>query len=513
MSVGLSARPLLLSVAMSDPWDRLVTKLQEMADLARTAALMQWDQAVMMPPGGAPSRARGQATIEAITHARLTDPEVGDILGDLEDDPDLDADKKASLRILRHDYDRATKVPSDLVKEIAEVQGHSYQAWTEARPADDFSILEPHLDKLFRLKREEADALGFEGERYDALLDAFEPGMTADEVARMFDELVAGLRPLNDAVLGVERPAPEWLFAEYDEPTQHEICHWLVEHLNFDTERGRLDASPHPFTMGLVPSDVRQTTRAEKNNFLGSVYAAIHETGHALYEQGLPAEYVDLPVGRAPSLGMHESQSRMWENHVGRSREFAGFLLPVLKERWPQLGMISPEEFYAGINYAQRSLIRVNADELTYNLHVAVRFDLERALLRDDLNVSELPDVWDDAYERTVGIRSPNQADGVLQDMHWSIGAIGYFPTYSLGNIYSAALFDKAEAEIDGLRQGLAEGETRPLLEWLRENIHSEGYRYDARTLAEKVVGGSVTAAPLLNYLRTKYSELYEVTV
>jgi carboxypeptidase Taq len=498
---------------MSDAWDRLVAKLEDLSDLGRAAALMHWDQAVMMPPGGAPSRARAQATLEAIMHARLTDPAVGDLLAELESDADLDDDQRASLRILRHDYDRATKVPADLVKEMAEVQGHSYQAWTEARPEDDFSILEPHLEKLLRLKREEADALGYEGERYDALLDAFEPGMTAAEVGEMFTDLVSGLEPLNDAVLGVERPAPEWLSAEYDEATQREVCQWLVETLNFDTTRGRLDESPHPFTMGLVPSDVRQTTRAERNNVLASIFAAIHETGHALYEQGLPSDHTDLPVGRAPSLGMHESQSRMWENLVGRSREFTGFLLPVFKERWEeQLGMISPDDFYAGVNHAQRSLIRVTADELTYNLHVAVRFELERALLRDELPVSELPDAWDDAYEKRIGIRSPNRADGVLQDMHWAMGAIGYFPTYTLGNIYSAALFAKAADEVDGLREGFTRGETRPLLEWLRENIHSEGYRHDARTLAEKVTDGPITARPLLDYLTDKYSELYDVT-
>jgi carboxypeptidase Taq len=495
-------------------WDRLVSKLEELADIGRAGALMHWDQAVMMPPGGGPSRARGLATIESLLHARLTDPEMGELIDELQADGSLDDDQKASLRILQHDYDRATKVPPDLVKEIAEVQGHAYQAWTEARPADDFSILEPHLDKLFRLKREEADALGYDGERYDALLDIFEPGMTTEEVAEMFTDLVAGLQPLNDKVLAVERTVPEWLVADYDEESQHEVCRWLVEALNFDRERGRLDSSPHPFTMGLIPSDVRQTTRAEKNNFLGSIYAAIHETGHALYEQGLPSEYADLPVGRAPSLGMHESQSRMWENLVGRSREFTAFLLPELKQRWAnQLGMISPDEFYVGVNHAQRSLIRVNADELTYNLHVAIRFELERALLREDLSVSELPDAWDKTYEKTLGIRPPNRSDGVLQDMHWATGAIGYFPTYTLGNIYSAALFDKAESEIDGLREGFGQGETRPLLEWLRKNIHVEGYRYDARALAEKVTGGPITARPLLDYLTAKYSELYDITI
>ena len=496
---------------MSDAWERLMPRLTELADLGGISGLLSWDQAVMMPPKGAPARARAQATLESLVHARLTDPEIGALLDELGDAADLDEDRRASIRILRRDYDHATKVPPELVKELAEVQANSYQAWTEARPADDFSILEPHLAKLVELKRQEADALGWQGERYDALLDQFEPEMTAEQVGAMFEELVSGLQPLIDAVLGVDRRPPEWLFDDYDEPTQRKVCRWLVEELGFDVASGRLDESPHPFTIGLTPGDVRQTTLAHRNNFLSAIYAAAHETGHALYEQGIPGELRDLPVGRAPSLGIHESQSRMWENHVGRSREFCDFLLPQLKQHWPnQLGMITPEDFYSAVNLSRRSLIRITSDELTYNLHVAIRFELERALFRDELSVSELPDAWDDAYEKRIGLRPPNRADGVLQDMHWSMGALGYFPTYTLGNIYAAALFAKAEQDVVGLREGFGTGDTAPLLQWLRKNVHSEAYRYDARTLVERVVGSVPTAGPLIEYLSEKYGALYD---
>jgi carboxypeptidase Taq len=293
-----------------------------------------------------------------------------------------------------------------------------------------------------------------------------------------------------------------------------EFCRWLVAQLQFDLAQGRLDTSPHPFTLPIAPGDIRQTTRVDRNALLMSIYAAIHETGHALYEQGIPNEWRDLPVGTFPSLGMHESQSRLWENNVGRSRAFTDWLLPNLKARFPEeLGMVNPEEFYRGVNHPRRTLIRVSADELTYNLHVALRFEIEAALIRGDLQVSELPAVWNDAMERYLGIRPANDADGVLQDMHWSISAIGYFPTYTLGTIYAAAFFAKANADLGDQSEEFGRGDTTRLLEWLRERIHSRGYLVDAKDLAEEVVGEPVGARPLLDYLRDKYGELYSVTL
>jgi carboxypeptidase Taq len=495
---------------MSDLWDDLVERLRELNDLASAVKLLEWDQAVLMPTRGGPARARATATLEGMTHARFTDPEMGALIEKLAAADRLDADQKASLRILERDYDRAVRVPGDLVKAIAEARGLAYQSWTRARPDSDFSILEPHLERLVDLKKQEADAIGYETERYDALIDTYEPGMTTAEVAAMFEDLMKGLKPLVEEVLrGVDEP-PAFLAESYPPEPQMAICRWLVKKLNFDLDAGRLDESPHPFTIQIGPGDVRQTTRSDPDDLLMAIYAVVHETGHALYEQGLPPEILDLPIGRFASLGMHESQSRLWENHVARSRPFTDFLLPHLKERFPEeLGMVAPEEFHRGVNHPRRTLIRVRADELTYNLHVGLRFELELALFRDELEVAALPEAWDEAMERHVGARPENQAEGVLQDMHWSIGAFGYFPTYTLGTIYAAALFEAAQDDLGPLDDELRSGTTDRLLAWLREKVHSQGYRREAKVLAAEITGEPVTPRPLLDYLSSKYRRLY----
>ncbi|MDQ4094930.1 MAG: carboxypeptidase M32, partial [Actinomycetota bacterium] len=353
-----------------------------------------------------------------------------------------------------------------------------------------------------------------EKERYDALLDEYEPQMTAADVVKLFDELRSGLEPMIDKILDAAGEPPAWLFQTYDPDKQLKFCDWLVRQLGFDMEQGRLDLSPHPFTMTVGAGDVRQTTRTEAAALLSSVYAAIHETGHALYEQGIPSHLLDWPVGRAPSLGMHESQSRMWENQVGRGEAYTAFLLPHLKEHFPdELGMLTPEDFHRGVNHPRRTLIRVTADELTYNLHVAMRFELELALFRDELAVADLPGAWDEASEKAIGVKSETVADGVLQDMHWSMGALGYFPTYSLGTIYAAAFFDKAVEELGDMSDDFRTGDTSQLLSWLRKNIHEQAYRFSAKELAERVTGGPLTAKPLLDYLADKYSALYDVAI
>jgi carboxypeptidase Taq len=494
---------------MAAAWESLVTKLDELDDFSSALKLLHWDQQVMMPPEGARGRARTVATIEAASHRLLTAPRIGELIAELSSAEGLDDVQAASLRVLRRDYEMATKVPDELVRELAEVQGLAYAAWTRARPADDFAILQPHLERLVELKKREADALGWEHERYDALLDQYEPGATARGLAPMFEELVEGLKPLTDAALERSEPGADWLYASYEEGKQQAFCAWLVEQLGFDTSSGRLDRSPHPFTMGVGVGDVRQTVRTESSGVFGAVYAAMHETGHALYEQGIPRELRGLPVGRVPSLGMHESQSRLWENQVGRSRAFTDYLLPHLKERFPEeLGMVTPENFYAGVNRVQRSLIRVTADELTYNLHIAVRLELELAVFRDELEVAALPSAFNAAMDRHLGIQPQSDADGVLQDMHWAIGAFGYFPTYTLGTLYAAALYDRAAQDLDGLEDDIRSGDTKRLLQWLRERIHTRGYMLESGALVEEVVGEPVGAKPLLAYLTDKYSEL-----
>jgi carboxypeptidase Taq len=499
---------------MSEAWDKLLPHLRDMTDIGSALKLMSWDQSTLMPPRGNAARARSMATLQSIAHARLVSAEMGDLLMELEGDESLDSDQAASVRILKRRYERATKMPAELVHELAELRGIAYQAWTEARPAGDFGLLRPHLEKMIHLKKEEADAVGWENERYDALLDEYEPEMTTGEVEAMFSELAEGLRPLVENIVEVSSARPEFLSSSYDRNSQEAFSQWLVTILNFDTEQGRLDTSPHPFTMTIGAGDVRQTTRTDENELLMSIFATMHETGHALYDQGLPKEFSDLPIGGTPSLGIHESQSRMWENLVGRSRPFTEFLLPHLKERFPaQLGMVSPDEFYKAANHVEPTLIRVSADEVTYNLHLMLRFELELALFREELDVGDLPAAWDTAMERHLGVRPDNDGNGVLQDMHWSIGIQGYFPTYTLGTIYSAAFFAKAREDLGDLDDEFRNGNTVRLLGWLREKIHSQAYRYPAKELAEKVLGAPVSVTPLLQYLRSKYSEVYDITL
>ncbi|MBA3431461.1 MAG: carboxypeptidase M32 [Actinobacteria bacterium] len=495
---------------MNEAWKRLLTRIYELRDLNSATALLHWDQAVMMPVRGGRSRAAAVATLEGLSHVRLTDPELGDLLDELRSSNHLDDAQEASVRVLGRYHDKAVRVPEKLVRELAHAQADAYQAWTEARPASDFEILQPHLERVVSLKKEEADARGHEGERYDALLDNYEPGMTTSEVEGIFDLLVAGLRPLVDEVLGAIGGRPEWLSQPFEETKQQALCNWLVETVGFDLSAGRLDLSPHPFTSHIGFGDVRQTIRTESNALLPSLYATLHETGHALYEQGLPEDLAGLPAGGTPSLGMHESQSRLWENLVGRSRAFTDFLLPQVKERFPsQVGMLTPEEFNAGVNHPERSLIRVYADELTYNLHVALRLELELAVFRDELDVADLPEAWDAGMEKHLGLRPDNEADGVLQDVHWSIGLHGYFPTYTLGTLYAAALYGKAMSDLPDLDDDLRSGETGRLLDWLRTNIHSQAYLRSAPELAERVLGAPLSTEPLLAYLGAKYRSLF----
>jgi len=494
---------------MSDRWQRLLPKLEELSHLRSAGALLNWDQAVLMPHKGGAARAGALATIESIAHERLTDPELGDLIEELASDTTIDEGQAANVRVLKRDRDKAVRLPPELVAGIARARGVAYEAWTEARPASDFRILQPHLERLVALKVEEADALGYEEERYDALLDLYEPGMTTRRIEAVFGGLVEGLKPLVEDAIPPAEERPAWLEQPFEAVQQDRLCRWLVSAIGFSFDGGRLDSSPHPFTTSIGPGDVRQTIRTQPKALLPSIYAALHETGHALYEQGIPEHLAGMPAGSAPSLGLHESQSRLWENLVGRRRSFTDFLLPHVKERFPaELGTVSPDDFNLGVNYPERTTIRIYADELTYNLHIAMRLEIELALFRDELDVADLPDAWNAGMEKHLGIRPQADGDGVLQDVHWSMGLHGYFATYTLGNIYSAAFYNKAAEELGSLDDDFHNGDVSRLLGWLREKIHSQAYLYPAVELAEKVVGYQVGPEPLLDYLREKYTSL-----
>lgn len=497
-----------------DAWSRFEERVNELEDISSVVRLAQWDQEVMMPPGGGAARARALATMQSLIHGKLTDPRFGALLDELAADDSLEAHRAASVRIAKRDYDRATKVPEPLVREIAELEATAYQTWTRARPENDFKQLQPFLEKMIALKKQEADAIGWTGERYDALLDQFEPEMQAAEVEMMFSDLKGSLLPVAEKILDAAGDCPGFVTRTFDEAKQEEFSQWLVKQLRFDTSAGRLDTSPHPFTMPIGSGDVRQTTRTEPDLIMGSIYASIHETGHALYEQHLPSDWHGLPVAAVPSLGLHESQSRLWENQVGRSRAYCGFMADKMKSYFPEpMADVDRETFYRGANHPSRSLIRVYADEVTYNLHVGLRFELELALFRDELEVKDLPGAWNEAMDRWIGVTAPDDADGVMQDMHWAIGALGYFPTYTLGTLYAAAFFQKAEREIDGLDEDLGRGEVSRLLAWLNENIYSQGYLYSAKDLAQKILGEPISAQPFITYLSEKYADIYGLSL
>lgn len=500
--------------SMANPWERLVQKIREINDLNSAYALLEWDQASFMPSKGGEARASSMGTMAKLTHERLIDQELGDILDTLSEEGSLDQIKAATVRVLKRERDKATKVPAKLVLELKEAERRGYQAWVDARPASDFSLFKPFLENTVHLKKEEADALGWAEERYDACLDYFEPDMTTKELETLFARLTEGLQPLAATILDAAGEKPAFLHDTYEADKQIAFCNAMVDRLGFDREGGRLDFSPHPFTIGIGHGDVRQTLRVDENDLMMSIYAAIHETGHALYDQGFPEEMAGLPVADAPSMGMHESQSRLWENHIGRSRAFSDHLLPGLKTHFErQLGDVDPAEFYRGINHPERSLIRVQADEVTYNLHIALRFELELALFRDELQVADLPDAWDAAMEKHLGIRPESHSDGVLQDMHWSDGYFGYFPTYTLGTLYAAAFHKKMVTDTGGVDDELRKGDTSRVLAWLRENVHAHGYLYSAKELAKNILGEDLTPDPFLDHIRTKYSEIYSLSI
>ncbi|HET7482519.1 MAG TPA: carboxypeptidase M32 [Actinomycetota bacterium] len=495
---------------MTKAWDDLLPRLRDLTDLLSTSALLSWDQQVLMPRATTGHRARMMATIDSLIHERLTDPGLGDLISTLEADDSLDDAQKASVRLLRRDHDKAVKVPLALVRELSELQGRCFRSWAEARAASDFEILQPDLERMFELKKQQADAVGYEGERYDALLDDFEPGLTARDVEKLFRDLVTELKPLADAILQRSGDRPEFMSRPFDDRGQEDFSQWLIGVMKFDTSRGRLDQSPHPFTSRMGADDVRQTTRILTNDFVSNLRSTMHETGHALYEQGLPVEWADLPIGNTRSLGLHESQSRIWEIQVGTGRAFLGFLFDEMKSRWPeQLGDVSADDFYRGVNHPHRSPIRVEADEVTYNLHVALRAELELALFREELAVADLPEAWDAGMEKHVGIRPESQADGVLQDIHWSGGLIGYFPTYTMGTLYAAAFYERAVADLGDPSDDLARGHVGKVLDWLRTNLHSYGSTEEPRAAGERIIGGPLTVTPFIEHIRTKYAAIY----
>src|SRR5262245_37854858 len=500
-----------------------VAPFEELCSLTREAALIEsiesclgWDERTYMPPAAGEYRAEQMTYLAGLVHKRRTNKRLGELLSelvasDLGKDPHSDAG--ATIRELKRQYEKRIKLPQSLVEELTRESVLGQQAWVKARQSNDFASFAPHLEKLYHLKRQQAECLGYRQNSYDALLDEFEPDAKTAAVAGVLDELRKELIPLVHAIMqSGRRAAVEIVQREYPAAAQEAFAKVATAAIGFDFTRGRLDVTHHPFCTALGPHDCRLTTRYDERFFNSAFFGTLHEAGHGLYDQGLRVDQFGLPPGTYLSLGIHESQSRMWENLVGRSWAFWQHFFPQLQGAFPSaVGDVKLDEFYWAINHVAPSLIRVEADEATYNLHIIVRFELEQALLHQELAVADLPAAWREKYEQYLGVEPAIDADGCLQDVHWSAGLVGYFPTYSLGNLYAAQFFEQADRDLGGLAAMFARGEFSPLKHWLNEMIHHRGHCYSARELVQLVTHRPLSPAPLIRHLRGKLSPLYRL--
>jgi carboxypeptidase Taq len=488
----------------------LIRLSREMTVLGSSLGLLQWDAEICMPHGGVTHRGEQMALLAGLVHDRATDPRIGELLSEIEGSSlveDIDSPAAVNVRELRRDFDRETRLPRRLVEEMARTSALSSQAWSEARDADDFKSFAPFLDQTFALAREKADAIGYAGVRYDALLDDYEPGMTTDQLSVLFAQLGPQLVPIVDSLRDRSAATSAQVPGrEFPVERQRAFAESIATKLGFDLDSGRFDLGPHPFCTHIGPGDVRIASRYRAQNLDSGFLGVMHETGHALYEQGLDSAQYGTPMGDAVSLGIHESQSRLWENLVGRSDGFWLHFYPQLQDAFRQeLGDIPLTAFRSAMNTVAPGLIRVEADEVTYNLHIVIRFELERALLAGDLRAAELPAAWAERYRNYLGVTPDSDRNGCLQDIHWSEGLIGYFPTYTLGNVYAAQLFEAAERAIGPLDHAFASGDFRPLREWLGENVHRHGKRYRPAALIERVTGSAPNTSALVASLSSRY--------
>ena len=498
-------------------YNSLTQQLRDAALISSCGSVLSWDEQTYMPTNGSALRADQLGLLAGLAHERSTSPKIGELLSELEQQTDLgepDSDRAVNVREAIRNYDRQTKLPRRLVEELSRTTTLSQQAWIEAREDSEFAEFLPWLEKMIGLKREEAQAVGYgSGVPYDALLDDYEPGMTAAELEQVFLPLREDLVKLVSEIHhSSRRPNLEILARHYPKTPQVVLAEGASKAIGFDFDAGRIDESAHPFCSGFGPGDCRLTTRYNDHHFNSAFFGVLHESGHGIYDQGLPTDSFGLGIGQAASVGIHESQSRLWENFVGRSRPFWHYMFPTAKTAFPKaLGDVSLEDFYFAINDVRPSLIRVEADEVTYNLHIMLRFEIEEHLISGSLKPADVPGVWNEKFHSYFGLTVPNDAQGCLQDIHWSAGLFGYFPTYALGNMYAAQLYVAAERALGDFNEQFSHGRFKPLKSWLNENIHRHGKRYPAKKLVENVTGQTLSHEPLIAHLRSKYSELYHL--
>ncbi|MCA9293597.1 MAG: carboxypeptidase M32 [Phycisphaerales bacterium] len=522
MTTATTAVGALSALDKSKPYAELCALLRDAAVWKSVNATLSWDQETLMPPRAAPLRADQLQSLSGLVHEKFTNPRILELVNKAEADTALadDDTAKANLREIRRDYEKHVKLPKSLVEELARCASLGMHAWKEAREKSDFSIFRPWLEKTIELSRKKAECFGIPagGELYDALFDEYEPKMTAARTAEIFKPLREFTVNLIDRVRGATdnfTKAPDTGNAHRDTPIDQQklFSKRILEQMGFDFMAGRLDVSTHPFCESPGPGDTRLTNRYRPDGWLDSVSSAMHEGGHGLYEQGLPPEWFGTPLGDAISLGIHESQSRMWENFVGRSRPFWGWAFGLAKDVFGENVMhaLDADKAYKAANLVAPSFIRVEADEVTYNLHIMLRFDLERAMVAGDLAPKDLPGVWNKRMKSDFGLDVPNDAKGCLQDIHWSMGAVGYFSTYTLGNLYAAQFWEAMAKDIPNRGGMMGKGEFMPILDWLREKIHRHGRHFSAEDLCKRITGAPLQSDALMRHLDAKVKAVYNV--
>lgn len=501
---------------MDEQLNQLKSLLAEVSDLQKASAILEWDQQAYMPPGGAPARARQEATLQRLAHEKFTSDELGTLLDKLDaatHGMPYEDDTVSLLRITRRDYDRARRLPPQFISELTEATSLANSAWIAAREGKDWAAFEPHLEKMIGLKQREAEYHGYTDRIYDALLDTYEPDVTTAQVEQIFAQVRQELVPLVQAIAArADRVDASALSRDYDPERQWALATQALAAIGYDFRRGRMDHVPHPFCTTFSNHDVRVTNRVTRNFFNTCFYGALHEGGHALYELGSPDRFENTPLAGGTSLGAHESQSRLWENLVGRSREFWQFFFPRFQRTFRKNAAdMDAEKMYRAVNKVEPSLIRVEADEVTYNLHIMLRFEMENQLLEGKVRVKDVPELWNVNFQDYLGITPPDVALGAMQDVHWSSGLVGYFPTYSLGTFFSAQLFEKALEVMPDLPEHFAQGKFDQLHAWLKENMYQYGAKFTMNELAQRITGEPPQTRSYLDYLKKKYTEIYEL--
>lgn len=485
--------------------------LQKIADVRYASAVLQWDQETYIPPKGGEIRGRQIATLSELAHEKFTDEKFGSLLNELIDKNDLTSEEKRNVELTLEDFNKSRKLPSAFVRQMSETVNKSFHAWIQARKENNFTIFQQPLQEIISLKKQEADLLGYEEHPYNALMDEFDKGLTVKTV----DGLFASLRPELSAILNEIKNKSQvdnrFLHQHFDKDKQWQLGIEILKRMHFDFEAGRQDISEHPFTTNFNSKDVRVTTRIDEKDFANMLWSCIHEGGHALYEQGLPESEYGLPLGEYCSLSIHESQSRLWENCVGRSLPFWKHNYPLLQQTFSvQFKDITVEQFYKGINKVQPSLIRTEADELTYHFHVMIRYEIEKLLIEGSINSKDIPAYWNEHYEKYLGVKVPDDKRGCLQDVHWSHGSFGYFATYSIGSLYAAQLYAAIASQNSSLDQQLENGDNTVILKWLQQHIYQYGRYYSSEELCEKATGSKLNSKHFINYAGKKYTGIYD---